>query len=458
MGCVFYEMLTCHTPFHAHNMEGCRRQHMEETPKLPSELRPELADWTGLDGLVMRMLAKNRDDRPQDAEVLSLLDGVQSAPGGLQSAPSKQWQKTVAAEAWQRPQTISDESMGRYEPLPSQVSQPVWQPVNQTPPAIQAQKPASGKIPVWVWGVVAVPVLAAGITAAWLIAHKPQPPQTQAEVTQPAVIPPLQAGTNTNAPLTSSSNSQKPSPATAASNTNTKPATGSPANPSVQQPTQATNTKPSIVLPNIVLPQKIVLPQIVKPTAQQPSTAEITQQALLLYGQKRFSEASPLLDKACTGGSGEACKDLGNLYHDGNGVTKDGSRAASLYSKACGASAPMGCNSLGVMYHNGDGVAQDDTRAAALYSQACNAGDALGCTNLGNSYWNGKGVPHDDSRAAAFYSKACDASNGAGCSSLGLCFSYGRGVAKDPARARQLFTKGCGMGNSWGCDQLKMLK
>src|SRR5271157_5180155 len=163
MGCVFYEMLTGHTPFHAHNMENCRRQHMEETPKPPSELRPELADWTGLDGLVMRLLAKNRDDRPQDAEALSLLDAVQYGP-------SQQRPETVAGYAWERPQTVIEESWVRQEPVATPIPQP----------SIPAQRPGSRKIPVWVWGAVAVPALAAGFAAVWLFAPKPQPQQTLA--------------------------------------------------------------------------------------------------------------------------------------------------------------------------------------------------------------------------------------------------------------------------------------
>src|ERR1035437_2174601 len=151
---LFRSMLTGRTPFHAHNMESCRRQHMEETPRLPSELRPELADWTGLDGLVMRLLAKNRDHRPQEAEALSLLDRVPIGPG-------QEWQKTVAASAWERPLTISEEGQGwqpvvpvpRAQPVIQPVSQPVFHPVSQ--PVIQAQKPASRKIPGWVWGALA---------------------------------------------------------------------------------------------------------------------------------------------------------------------------------------------------------------------------------------------------------------------------------------------------------------
>jgi serine/threonine protein kinase len=483
MGCVFYEMLTGHTPFTALNMDSCRRQHMEETPKPPSELRPELANWTGLDGLVMRMLAKNRDDRPKDAEALSLLDGVQPAPGITQRTSGKEWQKTVAVSDWNRPQTISEGSQGWQKvastPVPQQASQApqqvsqaqqpasqTWQPVShvqqsvsQAPQQVIAQKPAQQNIPVWVWGIVAIPVLAMGIAAVWLFMPKPQPPNT-ISTTQTNVAHPLLAGANTSTAHTQPS--QNSNPTYTAPNSSQKPSPSSNANTSssTDKPTYADNRNTPIVQHQVIQPQ-VVNPPAQKPSIpdMQPSISDITKMALALYGQKNYSMAAPLLDKACTGGSGEACKDLGNLYHDGNGVPKrDGSRAVALYSKACSTSPPMGCNSLGVMYHNGDSVPPDDTRAANLYSQACNAGDALGCTNLGNSYWNGKGVPHDDAQAATLYSRACNSSNGAGCSSLGLCYLTGRGVGKNYDNAKQYFTTGCKMGNKWGCDQLSVLK
>jgi hypothetical protein len=46
-------MLTGRTPFHTHNTSNWMKEHMEVTPHLPSELRPELAAWPGLDRLVM---------------------------------------------------------------------------------------------------------------------------------------------------------------------------------------------------------------------------------------------------------------------------------------------------------------------------------------------------------------------------------------------------------------------
>lgn len=81
LGGVLYEMLTGQTPFHAHNSEGWMYQHLNEQPQPPSHLRPELANWQGLDALVLSLLAKDRDQRPRDAaEFTAQLDAVYFDP------------------------------------------------------------------------------------------------------------------------------------------------------------------------------------------------------------------------------------------------------------------------------------------------------------------------------------------------------------------------------------------
>lgn len=446
LGCVFYEMLTGRTPFHAHNTSGWMKQHLEETPEAPSLLRPELANWTGLDGLTMRLLAKNREDRPQDAEVMSLLDSIQfgssreqvsyggeqaaagrepAAPSGEQLASGREHMGTIVEREWKTPETIVDGGWRVQEPAPEPYPPAIQEPYPQ--PVITSPEPKSGKFPGWAWGVFIVLALAAGFAADKLLAPHPQPQQAQTQDAQST----SQMGASAN-PANLATQA-----AAAVSTGSAKPTPGEPASSQGEIPAPAENAKP---------------------TVHAPSFKDIEQQAISLYNQKHYSEANSLLEQVCAGGSAEACKDLGNLYFNGNGVAMDRPRAAVFYQKACSAAPPMGCNSLGVIYHNGDGVTKDDTRAAALYSTACSGGDALGCSNLGNSYLNGRGVAKDYSRAAALYQKACNAGNAAACSNLGSCYQYGSGVEKNPDMARQLLSKGCGMGNQWGCDRLKEMK
>ena len=77
LGCVLYEMLTGCTPFQAHNTEGWMVQHLHTEPQPPSQLRPELANWPGLDALILRLLAKDREQRPKGvAELAGLIDAM----------------------------------------------------------------------------------------------------------------------------------------------------------------------------------------------------------------------------------------------------------------------------------------------------------------------------------------------------------------------------------------------
>jgi serine/threonine protein kinase/tetratricopeptide (TPR) repeat protein len=97
LGGVFYEMLTGRTVFDAESYEGWAREHLNAVPRLPSEVRPDLLQWRGLDALVIQLLAKDRADRPKDvAEMLRLLDMVKHVP------PSQR-QLTVPLSAVQRP-------------------------------------------------------------------------------------------------------------------------------------------------------------------------------------------------------------------------------------------------------------------------------------------------------------------------------------------------------------------
>jgi serine/threonine-protein kinase len=446
LGCVFYEMLTGRTPLHAHNTSGWMNQHLGETPKPPSEVRPELADWDGLDRLVMRLLAKNRDDRPQDAELLSLLNALQH--GSREERP-----KTVVVPRPEKTETLFEQDWGPEIPAP----------VSPPPPVVPAPKPGSRGFPGWAWGALAILAAAAG-AALWLYMPHPQPQQAQAPAPQPVtaqqpVMAPPQPVQSPSTQEQQPAVAEEPKSVPAAA---VKPAIEKPVSPQEKKPAQVADVKPPEVKPQEIKPPEVkppeVKPQEIKPPVPELSSAEIEQQAISLYKGSRFAEAAALYDRNCTKGVPEACATLGLMYANGNGVAKDDTRAANFYSKACNGGDAVGCNNLGNNYWYGRGVTQDDTKAASLYLKSCQAGDAAGCSALGNSYWYGRGVVQDDTQAASLYMKACQANDAAGCSSLGTCFLLGRGVEKNPMRARRLFTRGCNMGNQWGCDRLQKMQ
>jgi hypothetical protein len=90
------------------------------------------------------------------------------------------------------------------------------------------------------------------------------------------------------------------------------------------------------------------------------------------------------------------CPSLGYQYGvDGQGGMLRPSIAAYLYRDACEAGNATACTNLGVLYAQGRGVTKDVGRARELYEQGCDDGNATGCVNLGVLYEDGRGVAKD---------------------------------------------------------------
>ncbi|WP_052847324.1 protein kinase domain-containing protein [Streptomyces avicenniae] len=66
VGCLLYELLTNRPPFVGETPLSVVYQHVQDTPRLPSEVAPDCPPE--LDGLVMRALTKEPEDRYQTAE------------------------------------------------------------------------------------------------------------------------------------------------------------------------------------------------------------------------------------------------------------------------------------------------------------------------------------------------------------------------------------------------------
>lgn len=69
LGCVMFEMLTGRLPFAAESTAEMLYQHMEEEPPQVSTMALDCPVW--LDNLIRQLLAKDPEDRPQDAAAVS---------------------------------------------------------------------------------------------------------------------------------------------------------------------------------------------------------------------------------------------------------------------------------------------------------------------------------------------------------------------------------------------------
>lgn len=77
LGGMLFEMLTGRTAFDAESYEGWAQEHKTAAPPAPSSLRPEIRQWHGLDALVLRLLEKDRENRPAGiAAFLQELDAI----------------------------------------------------------------------------------------------------------------------------------------------------------------------------------------------------------------------------------------------------------------------------------------------------------------------------------------------------------------------------------------------
>lgn len=197
----------------------------------------------------------------------------------------------------------------------------------------------------------------------------------------------------------------------------------------------------------------------------EPNTFKMEQQAKILFDQKRFTEARPLLQQACAAGRWDSCDTLTIMYILGLGglpqhssmAGKPFSDAVPVFERACANGQADACSHLGWMYKNGIGVPENWSRFFSYSSKACDGGDGFACLNVGIEYEVGGsgGIKQDYSRAAVIYSRSCNAGNAIGCQRLGSLYHRGLGVERDDSHAEELFSKACKLGAAGGCRELK---
>lgn len=162
--------------------------------------------------------------------------------------------------------------------------------------------------------------------------------------------------------------------------------------PSASNIAAATNAPASPRLP--AFPVRMATPSSAAEALWQKGTA--------FYDRKDFKDAFAIYSQAANLGHPRAMAVLGNMYHEGEWVTKDLGQAVKWYTQAAMLGNRGAQYSLGGMYEEGEGVPKNIPKAALLYEASARQGMPEAQFALGLSYEFGEGVPRNR-RTAIFW-------------------------------------------------------
>ena len=359
LGVVLYEMLAGRTPYQAENMEGWMYQHLQGVPQPLERFRPELAwEHSGLEAIVMRLMARDRDQR------------FPSAPAAL-------------------------------EALSAKPPAPVVKTVAEAPPVpVPKPKPTPQRSGSAVWVIAAILI---GICAGIWAGLRYLPPML---VTAVPVLTPS-GGTYPEAQLVAISDATPfstihytvdGSAPTKMSPVYKQRISSLPSGGMVRAMATTVWGRPSLEASGVYTWTGATLRAGRPP---EPSAYELGKAA---FESEQYDKARPLLTQACDGDTMNACNYLGFIYANGLGIPPDAKTAQEIYQKACDQGNLLSCTGLGSVYQND----KKYTEARKYFKQACDGGVNDACNYLGYLYAQGLGGPLDKQKAREVYQKACD--------------------------------------------------
>ncbi len=173
-GCLLYELLTGQPPFSGDSAVAVAYQHVRETPKPPSEVAADIPE--ALDRIVLKALAKDREERYPDAAAMRS-DLEAAMRGGAVSAP--------AVSSWAAAAAAGEKTSVLGTPATPTRAIP---PTTRTPAPVAAEEDEEPKkrSPWWVWVLVLVGLVAAiGAVYLLLTNDREEEPPTPTTVTVP---------------------------------------------------------------------------------------------------------------------------------------------------------------------------------------------------------------------------------------------------------------------------------
>jgi serine/threonine protein kinase len=361
LGCILYEMLAGRTPFHAVNPEGWMFQHLHGVPEPLGKLQPHLAtDCPGLESLVMRLLARDREQRfPSAMALLVALAPKSPAPGPPALHPAREVRPapTPAPAFVNQPPAPKPATEAMRPYVPTEIfSQP-------------SPSPGISRFAVW------AALIAVGL-GIWLATGLLRPtPVTAVPVLTPAggTYPGPQPVTISDAtPQSTIHYTADGSSPTGASHVYRQPLEALPSGVVIRAIATAKGHEPSPDVTAVYIWSGAANP------LPPPQAGSAFDQGKHAYDHKQYIEARTRFAQACDAGELRACNYLGFLYAQGLGGAPDAVKAGTVYQDACGRGNLSSCASLGSL--NEDAGNNDEARK--YFKKACDGGLAEGCNLL----------------------------------------------------------------------------
>ncbi len=186
VGCILYEMLTGDVPFHADTFMGVLTKHMFEQPEPPSVRAPDNQVPADVEAVVMKALAKDRDQRFQTMKEFSV---ALAACGGLDASEGWGSEPSGVFEAARAPKK-AETARGAA----AQKTAPVRGAAPPAPSVAAAEPPPPRSNALLIGGLAAALLAGGGAAAVALYRREPPPPPAIAAPVAPtpaaAAVPP----------------------------------------------------------------------------------------------------------------------------------------------------------------------------------------------------------------------------------------------------------------------------
>ena len=155
--------------------------------------------------------------------------------------------------------------------------------------------------------------------------------------------------------------------------------------------------------------------------------------------------------KAAENGDANAQFKLGDMYADGDGVSKDREKAFYWWEKAAEQKHTGAQFHLGLIYADGDGVSKDREKAFHWIEKAAENGDAKAQYRAGWMYF----TLQDLEKAVYWFGKAAENGDARAQYDLGKLYRWGEGVPEDEEKMIYWWEKAAEQGHLMAIEKLK---